>query len=150
VDGLESVSTSLEGTEAEVGNYFYQTKLEGIIHIWLRELYPADFADECGQAVIMTLEADAKRGLLTAETFELFQTQKLSDFDAALYLLDCALRSIKTVVEGTDDAGILQIVKGLEEVIDARMIREPGKYLPRNGKFAEAASQVGLDKFFRT
>ncbi len=98
----------------------------------------------------MTLEADTKRGLLTSETFDLFRTEGLSDFDAALYLLDCALCSIKTIVDGSDDAGILQIVKGLEETVDARMIREPGKYLPRNGRFAEAASQVGLDKFFRT
>ena len=73
--------------------------------------------------------------------------------ESALCLLDGAVTQIKQVVrEKQLSADITESLnKGtdfLEKVIDRIMYESPGKFLPRNGHFAQAAKQTGLDKFF--
>ena len=42
------------------------------------------------------------------------------------------------------------IVCSLEKVVDNFMRTSPGKFLPRNGRFAEAAQRSGFDRFVST
>jgi len=97
------------------------------------------------------LEKEIEVGRLTPEIFNHLRGTSNSLDDAAIALIDGLITSIKNIFKATkrENPFFGQMLM-LEDVIDNYIRKSPPNFLPRNGRFAEQAEKVGLDKFFKT
>ena len=109
-----------------------------------------DRGSECAHLFALHLEHQVADGHLSKEVLMRFMANDLSPKDVGLSILDECVSALKAVAAQREaDSGALAFISDFEKVIDQRMKTDPGRILPRNGHFAEAADAVGLDKWFK-
>lgn len=69
--------------------------------------------------------------------------------DCSLMMLDGTVTTLKKFQIDGGPEELKGFINLMEQAIDHRMKTNPGRVLPRNGGFANAAKESGLDKFFK-
>ena len=109
-----------------------------------------DRGSECAHLFAIHLEREVDEGNLSKEILSRFMSNGLAPNDVGLTILDhhvTVLKELSRLRVGDDQ--LRSFINDFETVIDHRMKTDPGKVLPRNGCFAEAADRVGLNKWFK-
>jgi hypothetical protein len=125
------------------------TAATGWVHEAIMAALEEPIASDCSAAFVLTLKQDLRAGKLKS-ALDQSRASRLHIDEIGLSLLDGVVTTLRQLIVGKPhDAGIERIIGGLESTIDAAMLRSPGRVLPRNGAFARAAGEVGLDRYFR-
>lgn len=105
-------------------------------------------------AIETTKYLEEKGAFSIDELLDIYERSRLSHRDIALSFIDGAASHLKNPFGMSqerlsfDQKKLLnENLMLLEAVIDAVMRKNPGKILPRNGRFAEAAEKAGMDKW---
>jgi len=142
---------------------FFQNRLYGNkVLMRAPELIAQELGEEDAEEAIQAF-ATFTRGAMRAKSLNLrhlarhLRKSGYSHDAAAVVVIDGTITQMKEAqnmptLTQTEHAFMGKLIESLERVVDGYMrgdLRRREKFLPRNGRFAEAAHSSGFDKYYR-